>query len=86
MDFMGISLKRRGRRWADLPDGTRRGIALATSLQMALLASAVIDLVRRPSERVRGGRKWPWIPVLLVNFIGPIVYLLFGRRSVPHAE
>jgi len=71
--------RRRG--WQDLPAGTRRGIGIAASIQMALLAGALVDLVRRPSSQVRGGRKWAWLPVLFVNFIGPIAYFLFGRLA-----
>ena len=83
---MGMNMKAGWgkRRWQDLPEGTRRGISIAASIQMALLASALVDLVRRPKSQVRGGRKWAWVPVLFVNFIGPIAYFLFGRRSDAH--
>ena len=79
-NMMGMRFGRR-RRWQDLPKGARAGLGVAASLQMALLASALIDLVRRPASQVRGGRKWAWFPVLLVNFVGPIVYFALGRRA-----
>jgi len=69
------------RRWEDLPAGTRRGLGIAASIQLALFVSALIDLVRRPASQVRGGRKWAWVPVLFVNFVGPIAYFAFGRRD-----
>jgi hypothetical protein len=48
-------------------------------LQIALLVFALVDLIRR--ERTRGP-KWVWaIVVVVVNIIGPIVYLLFGRED-----
>lgn len=83
MGSMGMDWGRRKRRWRDLPKGTRRGLGIAASVQFALFASALVDLLRRPSAQVRGGRKWAWLPVLFVNFVGPIAYLLFGRRDAP---
>ncbi len=48
-------------------------------LQIALLVVALVDLIRR--ERTRGP-KWAWaLAIVLVNIIGPIVYLLFGRED-----
>ena len=48
-------------------------------IQYGLLAVALIDVLRR--ERTRGP-KWAWILVIvLVNLIGPIVYLIFGRED-----
>ncbi len=47
-------------------------------LQVALMLVALVDLVKR--ERVRGGNKVIWgLVIVLVNIIGPIVYLLAGR-------
>ncbi|MEI7926514.1 MAG: PLD nuclease N-terminal domain-containing protein [Chloroflexota bacterium] len=78
---MNINGMRLGRqmRWADLPQSVRGGLGIAASVQMALLISAIVDLVRRPSSQVRGGRKWAWVPVLFVNLIGPLAYFAFGR-------
>jgi hypothetical protein len=40
---------------------------------------ALVDLVRR--ERTRGP-KWVWaVVIVLVNLIGPVVYLFFGREE-----
>jgi len=48
-------------------------------LQITLLVIALVDLIRR--ERTRGP-KWVWaIVIVVVNIIGPIVYLLFGREE-----
>ena len=78
IDMNGMRFGRPAR-WIDLSENTRRGIGIAASVQMALLASAILDLARRPSSQVRGGRKWAWLPVLFVNFIGPLAYFAFGR-------
>jgi len=49
-------------------------------IQVALAVIALVDLVKR--ERVRGGNKLVWVLVIvLVNTIGPIVYLLAGRED-----
>lgn len=51
-------------------------------LQVVLLVVALVDLVKR--ERVRGGNKVVWgVVIVLVNIIGPIVYLLAGRLEGP---
>ncbi len=48
-------------------------------LEWGLMLAALIDLLRR--ERTKGP-KWVWVlVVVLVNLVGPIVYLLFGREE-----
>jgi len=48
-------------------------------LQLALIIVALIDLARR--ERTRGP-KWAWVLIIvLINFIGPIVYFILGREE-----
>lgn len=48
-------------------------------LQLALVLVALVDLLKR--ERTRGP-KWVWLLViLLVNMVGPIIYLVFGREE-----
>ena len=48
-------------------------------IQLALLAFALLDLVKREHTR---GPKWVWLLViLLVNFIGPIIYFVVGRED-----
>jgi hypothetical protein len=49
-------------------------------VQLALMAFALNDLIHRP--RVRGGNKLPWaLLIVLVNTIGPVIYLLVGREE-----
>jgi len=48
-------------------------------LELALMAVALVDLVRR--ERTRGP-KWAWaLVIVFVNLIGPVLYLLLGREE-----
>jgi len=48
-------------------------------IQLVLMVSALIDLVRRPSAR---GPKWVWaLVIIFVNLIGPIIYFVAGRKE-----
>jgi hypothetical protein len=48
-------------------------------LQLILMIAALIDLARRPKTR---GPKWVWLLVILfVNYIGPIIYFVIGRKE-----
>ena len=49
-------------------------------LELGLLVFALVDVVRR--KKVRGGSKVPWIIlIVLVQIIGPIIYLAVGRQE-----
>jgi hypothetical protein len=48
-------------------------------IELALLIIALVDLIRREKTR---GPKWVWVLVIvLINFIGPIVYFITGRTD-----
>ena len=48
-------------------------------LQLGLMIFALLDLIRR--ERTKGP-KWAWaLVIVLINFVGPIVYLVIGREE-----
>jgi len=48
-------------------------------IQLILIVIALIDLVKR--EHTRGPR-WMWaLIILFINFIGPIVYFVVGRKE-----
>lgn len=72
---------------ADLPTGALVAIGVLGVVQLVLDVVAIVDLVRRPTDRVAGGNKWIWVAViLLVNTIGAIVYLAVGRKAAPAAD
>jgi hypothetical protein len=48
-------------------------------VQVGLQVAALVDLRRRPPDRVRG-RKAIWAALSFVNFLGPIAYFAYGRR------
>jgi uncharacterized membrane protein YhaH (DUF805 family) len=46
---------------------------------LVLMISALVDLIRREHTR---GPKWVWVLVILfVNYIGPIIYFVAGRKE-----
>lgn len=66
---------------SDIPIG--RLLLLAAPLiiaQIALMTWALIDLYRR--EQVLGGNKILWaVLIIIINFIGPVLYLTLGRTA-----
>jgi hypothetical protein len=48
-------------------------------IELTLLIAALVDLVRRAQTR---GPKWVWaLIIVLINFIGPILYFVVGRKD-----
>jgi hypothetical protein len=48
-------------------------------IQLGLMISALVDLVRREQTH---GPKWVWaLVILFVNYIGPIIYFVAGRKE-----
>ena len=48
-------------------------------IELGLMVIALVDLIRRPQTR---GPKWAWaLVIVLINFIGPIVYFVAGRKE-----
>lgn len=69
-----------------LPVWAQIALAVYVVFQISLEVYAVIDIVRRPADRVNGPKAL-WIAVVvLVNLIGAIVYLAVGRKPAPAVE
>lgn len=67
-----------------LSTGAIVAIGVLIAVQLTLWVVAVVVLVRTPRDRLGFGRKWPWLLIIvLVNLVGPIVFLAAGRRPVP---
>lgn len=62
-----------------LSPGTQAAFGVVGLVQVAFAFLAFWDLAHRPSEQVRGPKP-AWIPAILVNWIGPASYFLFGIR------
>jgi hypothetical protein len=49
-------------------------------LQLGLMVFCLVDLSKR--EHTRGVPKWMWaLIIILGEMVGPIIYLLLGRRE-----
>jgi hypothetical protein len=67
------------KKFSELSPGRRVGITVGALVQVALAVWSFADLARRAPSEVRGP-KGLWVPVILVNWIGPAAYFIFGRR------
>lgn len=48
-------------------------------IQLGLMIFALTDLIKNPKPN---GPKWMWgIVIVVINIIGPILYLVIGRRN-----
>ena len=68
------------KQWSDLTDGQRAAIVIAAGVELVLTTLALVDLARRPAAQVRGPKAL-WALGSVVQPVGPIAYLLFGRPS-----
>jgi hypothetical protein len=70
------------RKWNDLDPRKRRFLVVASAIEGVLKIAALIDLARRPSDKVRGSKKAWAAAVSLINSLGavPIAYFAWGRR------
>jgi hypothetical protein len=67
------------KQWKDLSASQRGGIVFLGAVQLTLLIAALVDIYRRPAEKIRGNKKL-WVLVSFVNIVGPLAYFLFGRK------
>jgi hypothetical protein len=49
------------------------------TLGAVLLGVALVDLVKR--KRVTGGNKVIWALIIFIQIIGPVIYLIAGRKE-----
>lgn len=70
-----------------LPTGVLVALGILVAAALVLDAIALIDLYRRPAELVVFGKKWIWLVLILfLNLLGPVLYLLTGRKTVVPTE
>ena len=67
------------KRWAELTPAQRAGIVALGTVQVSLAVRAWWQLARTPADRVNGPKPL-WVPVIAVNFVGPLVWFRWGRR------
>lgn len=68
--------------WSDLSQRSKVLIVLSSMVELVLTSVALADLRKRPRSSVRGP-KWIWALGCLVQPIGPVLYLVAGRRNSP---
>ena len=67
------------RKWKGLTPTQRGFVIVGAVVHITLLAVAQRDLSRRPPELIRGP-KGLWRMVTMINVLGPLAYLVFGRK------
>lgn len=75
-----LMMKRRRQGWDSLSEEQKRGFGVVAVVQAGLLLFALQDWIRRPGDSMRGPKRL-WLPLLFVNFVGPITYLAWGRSG-----
>jgi hypothetical protein len=65
--------------WDEVSGVQKRAIVLTGAVQLGLLAAALVDIYRRPTGEIRGGKRL-WVAAAFINYVGPISYFLFGRK------
>lgn len=66
-------------KWSDLSPTAKALVIVGSLVELVLTTLALRDLSRRSAAQVRGP-KLMWRLVAFVQPVGPIAYLLFGRR------
>jgi hypothetical protein len=67
------------KQWSDLTS-TQQGLIIASgAVELVFTAIALVDLARRPADQVRGPKPL-WVLGCLVQPVGPLAYLVLGRR------
>jgi len=74
-------MNRPKKRWREMSTSQRTKVVLLAVVQIALLVAASTDLARRPAEQVRGQKK-VWAGIISINYIGPILYFVRGRKKL----
>ena len=62
-----------------VPASGRAGLMVVGIVQVAFAFLAFWDLAHRDEREVKGSKP-VWIPVILVNWVGPAAYFLFGIK------
>lgn len=67
------------KRWDDLTGTQQKAVLVAAAVEVVLTTRALTDLARRPADQVRGPKPL-WALGCFVQPVGPIAYLMLGRR------
>jgi Phospholipase_D-nuclease N-terminal len=75
----GSGAKSAAQKWAELSDRQRALLLGAAAAELSLKIAALIDIKRRPADRIRGPKAL-WRAAMVVNLLGPLSYFAFGRK------
>jgi hypothetical protein len=67
------------KQWSELSPGQRRLIIAGGAAEVCLTAICIVDLVRRDRSQVRGPKPL-WVASFVIQPLGPLAYLVVGRR------
>lgn len=67
------------KKWSDLSPAAQKAVLVAGAVELVLTAVTLRDLARRPADQVRGS-KARWVALSVVQPVGPLAYLAWGRR------
>ncbi|MGH8828311.1 MAG: PLD nuclease N-terminal domain-containing protein [Jiangellaceae bacterium] len=70
----------RARRWSDLPTIQQTAVGVGAAVEIALTATAAVDVLRRPRDQIHGPKPL-WCLAIFVQPVGPIAYFTWGRRA-----
>jgi hypothetical protein len=71
--------KMQQRQWKNLSAGGRRRLIITGLVQLTLTSLALWDLAHRPASQIKGSKRL-WVVLAFVQPVGPLAYLLFGRK------
>ena len=73
----------RRKRWNELSPRSRKLITAAATFEAVLKIAALIDLLRRPADQVRGSKARWATTIVVLNSAGvlPMYYFARGRRT-----
>lgn len=69
----------RNKSWSDMTPMQKKVVVVAGLAEVVLTTWCLRDLKARPAELVRGPKAL-WVPAMSVQPVGPIAYLVWGRR------
>ena len=75
-----MKMRKRKPKWQELSGAKKFGTIGLGTIQISLAVAAWADLALRPAAEVNG-KKAVWAAVIAINFIGPALYFLVGRRT-----
>jgi hypothetical protein len=75
----GATFADAGKKWAELSERQRALLLAAAAAELSLKIAALIDVKRRPADRIRGPKAL-WRAAMAVNLLGPVSYFTIGRK------